>query len=67
MRKIFLYSLLVILGVIVVFCVLFGIKEVFFAIVTGLGYLSLFLLLVVSLFVLFSSSYDEKDYEDDDR
>ena len=67
MRKIFLYSLLVILGVIVVLCVLFGIKEVFFAIVTGLGYLSLFLLLVVSLFVLFSSSYDEKDYEDDDR
>lgn len=67
MRKIFLYSLLVILGVIVVFCVLFGIKEVFFAIVTGLGYLSLFLLLVVSLFVLFPSSYDEEDYEDDDR
>ncbi len=67
MRKIFLYSLLVILGVIVVLCVLFGIKEVFFAIVTGLGYLSLFLLLVVSLFVLFPSSYDEKDYEDDDR
>ncbi len=67
MRKIFLYSLLVILGVIVVLCVLFGIKEVFFAIVTGLGCLSLFLLLVVSLFVLFSSSYDEKDYEDDDR
>lgn len=58
---------MVILGVIVVLCVLFGIKEVFFAIVTGLGYLSLFLLLVVSLFVLFSSSYDEKDYEDDDR
>lgn len=57
---------MVILGVIVVLCVLFGIKEVFFAIVTGLGYLSLFLLLVVSLFVLFSSSYDEKDYEDDD-
>ena len=67
MRKIFLYSLLGILGVIVVLCVLFGIKEVFFAIVTGLGCLSLFLLLVVSLFVLFSSSYDEKDYEDDDR
>ena len=67
MRKIFLYSLFVILGVIVVFCVLFGIKEVFFAIVTGLGYLSLFLLLVVSLFVLFPSSYDEEDYEDDDR
>lgn len=66
MRKIFLYSLFVILGVIVVFCVLFGIKEVFFAIVTGLGYLSLFLLLV-SLFVLFPSSYDEEDYEDDDR
>ena len=66
MRKIFLCSLLVILGVIVVFCVLFGIKEVFFAIVTGLGYLSLFLL-VVSLFVLFPSSYDEEDYEDDDR
>lgn len=66
MRKIFLCSLLVILGVIVVLCVLFGIKEVFFAIVTGLGYLSLFLLLV-SLFVLFPSSYDEKDYEDDDR
>ena len=63
MRKIFLCSLLVILGVIVVLCVLFGIKEVFFAIVTGLGYLSLFLLLVVSLFVL----YDEEDYEDDDR
>lgn len=59
---------MVILGVIVVLCVLFGIKEVFFAIVTGLGYLSLFLLLVVvSLFVLFSSSYDEEDYEDDDR
>lgn len=58
---------MVILGVIVVLCVLFGIKEVFFAIVTGLGCLSLFLLLVVSLFVLFSSSYDEKDYEDDDR
>lgn len=67
MRKIFLCSLLAILGVIVVLCVLFGIKEVFFAIVTGLGYLSLFLLLVVSLFVLFPSSYDEKDYEDDDR
>jgi hypothetical protein len=67
MRKIFLCSLLVILGVIVVLCVLFGIKEVFFAIVTGLGYLSLFLLLVVSLFALFPSSYDEKDYEDDDR
>lgn len=67
MRKIFLCSLLVILGVIVVLCVLFGIKEVFFVIVTGLGYLSLFLLLVVSLFVLFPSSYDEKDYEDDDR
>lgn len=67
MRKIFLYSLLVILGVIVVLCVLFGIKEVFFVIVTGLGCLSLFLLLVVSLFVLFSSSYDEEDYEDDDR
>ena len=62
-----LCSLLVILGVIVVLCVLFGIKEVFFAIVTGLGCLSLFLLLVVSLFVLFPSSYDEKDYEDDDR
>ena len=58
---------MVILGVIVVLSVLFGIKQVFFAIVTGLGYLSLFLLLVVSLFVLFSSSYDEKDYEDDDR
>lgn len=67
MRKIFLCSLLVILGVIVFLCVLFGIKEVFFAIVTGLGCLSLFLLLVVSLFVLFPSSYDEKDYEDDDR
>ena len=67
MRKIFLCSLLVILGVIVVLCVLFGIKEVFLAIVTGLGYLSLSLLLVVSLFVLFSSYYDEEDYEDDDR
>ena len=67
MRKIFLYSLLVILGVIVVLCVLFGIKEVFFAIVTGLGCLSLFLLLVVSLFVLFSSYYDKEDHEDDDR
>lgn len=58
---------MVILGVIVVLCVLFGIKEVFFAIVTGLGCLSLFLLLVVSLFVLFSSYYDKEDHEDDDR
>ena len=62
-----LCSLVVILGVIVVLCVLFGIKEVFFAIVTGLGCLSLFLLLVVSLFVLFSSYYDKEDHEDDDR
>lgn len=57
-----LCSLFAILGLIVVLSVLFGIKQVFFAIVTVIGFVFFFLVIVIAIF-----SYFPRDYDEDDR
>ena len=57
-----LCSLFTILGLIVVLCVLFGIKQIFFGIVTVIGFVFFFLVIVIAIF-----SYFLRDYDEDDR